>query len=69
PGEDGSAIDEDQVFLVATNGPADPASIAAHAACAIDGVGEAAAVNLLPHETVARVLDGLGAQDWHRRDF
>lgn len=69
PGEDGSAIDEDQVFLVATNGPADPASIAAHAACAIDGVGEAAAVNLLPHETVTRVLDGLGAQDWHRRDF
>ena len=69
PGEDGSAIDEDQVFLVATNGRADVASVAAHASCAIDGVGEAAAVDVLPQGTAARVLDGLGHHDWHRRNF
>ena len=69
PGEDGSAIDEDQVFLVATNGRVDIASVAAHASCAIDGVGEAAAVDVLPRDTVAKVLDGLGKDDWHRRSF
>ena len=69
PGEDGSAIDEDQVFLVATNGRADIGSVLAHASCAIDGVGEAAAVDVLPQGTAAKVLDGLGSNDWHRRNF
>lgn len=69
PGEDGDAIDEDQVFLVATNGPADVASVAAHASCAVDGVGEATAVDVLPQGTAAKVLDGLGRSDWHRRSF
>ncbi len=69
PGEDGSAIDEDQVFLVATNGPADWASVAAHASCAIDGLGEAAAVDVLPQGTAAKVLAGLGKGDWHARSF
>ncbi len=67
PGEGGS-IDEDQVFLVATNGPADVGSVAAHASCAIDGVGEAAAVDVLPRGTAARVLDGMG-DGWRRRNF
>jgi hypothetical protein len=47
PGLD-DAIDEDQVFLVATNVPADPRSIAAKAACAVDGIGETIAVDTLP---------------------
>ncbi len=69
PGEDGSTIDEDQVFLVATNGPADRASVAAFASCAIDGVGEAAAVDVLPQGTAARLLDALGPNNRHRRSF
>jgi len=68
PGE-GGAIDEDQVFLVATNGPADIGSVAAHASCAIDGLGEAAAVDVLAQGTAAKVLDGLGQNNWRRRNF
>jgi len=68
PGMDGD-IDEDQVFLVATNVPADPRSVAARAACAVDGIGETIAVDLLPAATVSSVLDGLGEQNWRRRSF
>ncbi|WP_226018816.1 alpha-2-macroglobulin [Novosphingobium sp. FKTRR1] len=69
PGEEGSEIDEDQVFLVATNDRADPASVAAHAACAIDGVGETTAVDVLPADTALKVLSALGKDDWRRNDF
>ena len=69
PGASGDEIDEDQVFLVATNVPASPASVAAKASCAIDGIGEAAAVDVLPNSTVDQILDGLGESDWHRRSF
>lgn len=69
PGERGSDIDEDQVFLVATNTPADPASVAGKAGCAIDGVGEVAAIDVLPAGTAATVLSGLGTDDWRTVDF
>ncbi len=69
PGESGDAIDEDQVFLVATNDAASPASVAAHAACAVEGIGETAAVDVLPDGTAATVLTGLGKGDWHAREF
>jgi len=69
PGLDGDAIDEDQVFLVATNDAADLASVAAHAACAVDGVGETTAVDVLPAGTAGNVLAGMGDGDWHRREF
>ena len=69
PGESGSDIDEDQVFLVATNTQADPASVAAKAGCAIDGIGETAAVDVLPAGTAESVVAGLGDDDWHLRDF
>jgi hypothetical protein len=68
PGLDGS-VDEDQVFLVATNVPADPRSVAARAYCAVDGIGETIAVDLLPADTAARVIAGLGEQDWRRNNF
>jgi len=68
PGWDGD-IDEDQVFLVATNVAADPRSVAGLAACAVDGIGETIAVDLLPAATVASVLDGMGEQSWRRRNF
>ena len=69
PGASGDEIDEDQVFLVATNVPANPASVAAKASCAIDGIGEAAAVDVLPNSAVDQILDGLGKSDWHRQSF
>ena len=69
PGEGGDSIDEDQVFLVATNTPADPASVAAHAGCAVDGIGEMSAVDVLPADTADKVLTALGDNDWRRSEF
>jgi hypothetical protein len=69
PGEGGDAIDEDQVFLVATNNPATPASVTANAACAIEGVGESVAVDVLPRETVSKLVDDLGENDWRLSNF
>ncbi|MBU6267638.1 MAG: alpha-2-macroglobulin, partial [Sphingomonadales bacterium] len=68
PGMDGD-IDEDQVFLVATNVAADPRSVAAHAGCAVEGIGETAAVDVLPGDTAARLLGELGGDDWRAREF
>ena len=68
PGMDGD-IDEDQVFLVATNVAPDPRSVAARASCAVDGIGEAIAVDLLPAATAGQLLEGLGEQNWRRRSF
>ncbi|MFM5932029.1 MAG: alpha-2-macroglobulin, partial [Novosphingobium sp.] len=68
PGSDGD-IDEDQVFLVATNVRADPASVGALASCAVDGIGEASAVDVLPADTAGRVLEGMGPDNWTRRNF
>ncbi len=69
PGESGNDIDEDQVFLVATNTPADPASVAAKAGCAVDGIGEMSAVDVLPADTADKVLTALGDNDWRRSEF
>lgn len=68
PGEDGT-IDEDQVFLVATNVAADPRAVAARAACAVDGIGETIAVDILPAGEPARLLAGMGETSWQRRNF
>ncbi len=70
PGEDGDSIDEDQVFLIATNTPANPASVAANAACAVDGIGETSAVDVLPADTADKVLSELGkGYDWRMTQF
>ncbi len=69
PGFGDDEIDEDQVFLVATTVPASPASVAAKASCAVDGIGEAAAVDVLPASTVDQILDGLGSSDYRRTSF
>ncbi|MBB5687614.1 alpha-2-macroglobulin family protein [Sphingobium boeckii] len=69
PGAYGSDIEEDQVFLVATNVPADPRSIAANGYCAVDGLGEKIALDVLPRETVSKVLSGLGDDDWRATEF
>ena len=51
PESEGGGIEEDQVFLLALNALPTPASLAAHAACAIDGVGEAVPLDVLPGAT------------------
>ncbi len=59
----------DQSFFVATNGPVDRGSVAAGAYCAGDGIGERIPVDLLPANTVERVLVALGKDDWRSRNF
>jgi uncharacterized protein YfaS (alpha-2-macroglobulin family) len=50
------AIDESQVFVLALDGPADAATVAAHARCAVAGLGEAIEVDVLAGEERAAVL-------------
>ncbi|MBA3940951.1 MAG: alpha-2-macroglobulin, partial [Sphingopyxis sp.] len=67
-GMDGD-IEEDQVFLVATNVAADRASVGRFAYCAVDGIGEKIPVDVLPRDTAAQILTGLGDNDWNRQSF
>ncbi|WP_380786473.1 alpha-2-macroglobulin [Sphingomonas sp. R86521] len=67
-GED-SDIEEDQVFLVAANMAATRASVAANAYCAVDGIGEKIAVDVLPAELPAKLLGELGTERYEVRNF
>jgi uncharacterized protein YfaS (alpha-2-macroglobulin family) len=69
PGQYGGEIEEDQVFLVAANMPASAASVAANAYCAVDGLGEKIAVDVLPADTAGTLLAGLGTREWNVRSF
>src|SRR3546814_18607066 len=62
-------IEEDQVFLVASNMPATRDSVAAGAYCAVDGIGEKIAVDVLDAAMPARLLGGLGTEQWLVRNF
>jgi len=62
-------IEEDQIFLVATNVGADRASVGRYAYCAVDGIGEKIPVDVLKPETAAEILDGLGNSSWQRQEF
>lgn len=64
-----SGIEEDQVFLIATNAAADHPSITRYAYCAVDGIGEKIPLDLLPAATAREILTGLGNADWERQDF
>jgi uncharacterized protein YfaS (alpha-2-macroglobulin family) len=59
PPEGDDDIEEDQAFLVAPNGPVDRASVLTGAYCAVDGIGERIAVDLLPQPVVAKVVASL----------
>ncbi|MCZ4342280.1 MG2 domain-containing protein [Sphingomonadaceae bacterium G21617-S1] len=59
PGRYDGAIQQDQSFLIATNVPADRASVAREAYCAIDGIGERIPVDLLPAATPRRLIAAL----------
>ncbi len=69
PGGYGDAIEEGQVFLVATNVAPSPASVAANGYCAVDGIGEKIALDVLKPEIVTKLIDGLGPDDWNLRNF
>ncbi len=62
-------IEEDQVFLVATNTPATPASIGAAGYCAVEGVGEKIALDVLAPDVAGKLLTELGEDDWESRNF
>lgn len=67
PGQYDGEIEEDQVFLVAANLAPTPQSVAANAYCAVDGLGEKIAVDVLPADTAATVLPQLS--QWTTRNF
>lgn len=62
-------IEEDQTFFVAANIAPDAASVAAHAYCAVDGIGERIPVDVLSAADTARVLRSLGDDNWRLRGF
>lgn len=62
-------IEEDQIFLVATNVAADRASVGRYGYCAVDGIGEKIPLDVLPRETTTEILTGVGDGDWRRQQF
>lgn len=62
-------IEEDQIFLVATNVAADYASVGRFGYCAVDGIGEKIPLDVLKPETATTILTGLGKNDWQRQSF
>ena len=62
-------IEEEQVFLVATNTPASPQSVAANGYCAVDGIGEKIALDVLKPDVPATIIEGLGKDNWERNNF
>ncbi len=69
PSSGGSEIEEDQVFLVASNMPATPQSVAANAYCSVEGVGEKIPVDVLPAGTGAKLLADLTTDDYEVQSF
>jgi alpha-2-macroglobulin len=64
-----SGIEEDQIFLVATNVAADRASASRYGYCSVDGIGEKIPLDVLPAATAAEILGGLGRDNWEKQDF
>jgi len=67
PNDGSDDIEEDQAFFVAANGPIDRASVASGAYCAVDGIGERIAVDLLTAEKTEEVLGAMSS--WQRQSF
>ncbi len=69
PDADNEDIEEDQVFLVATNAVASPGSVAAAGYCAVDGIGEKIGLTVLGNATASKLLADLGQDHWESRNF
>jgi uncharacterized protein YfaS (alpha-2-macroglobulin family) len=67
--EESSDIEEDQVFLVATNTAATPASITSGGYCAVDGIGDRIPLDVVGGGTAAKLLADMGDEDWDSRSF
>ena len=65
----GGGIEEEQIFLVATNVAAERASVGRYGYCAVDGIGEKIPLDVLPRETATEILTGLGDNNWSRQSF
>ncbi|TKD53348.1 alpha-2-macroglobulin family protein [Sphingomonas baiyangensis] len=65
----GGEIEEDQVFLVGSNGAAAPRSVAEHAYCAVDGIGERIPVDILPRAQTSELVRRIGTDRWELRGF
>ncbi len=61
-------IEEDQIFLLALNAAPTPASVAANAACVIEGVGEQVPLDILPVASRDAILNG-AANDYRVQRF
>lgn len=62
-------IEEDQIFLVAANMPADRGSVGANAYCSVDGIGEKIPVDVLGADLPARLLGELGTDRYQISNF
>ncbi|MES2020931.1 MAG: MG2 domain-containing protein [Pseudomonadota bacterium] len=69
PSQYDSEIEEDQVFLVAANLPATPASVAGNAYCAVKGIGEKIPVEVLAADVPGKLLGEMGTDNWNVRNF
>ena len=69
PGSYDGDIEEDQVFLVATNTLASPQSVSANGYCAVDGIGEKIALDVLGAEVAPKLIADLGKDSWNLRNF
>lgn len=56
PNDGWEEIDEDQIFLLRLDAPADPTTISEHAHCVVDGVGEKIPVEVLTGDARDQVL-------------
>jgi hypothetical protein len=66
---DGGTVEEDQVFLIAANQVPDLRTVAQHAYCTVDGIGERIPVDVLEPGVVTRIVEGLGADDYRISNF
>lgn len=69
PSDGGDEIEEDQTFLVAANMAPDPRSVAAHAYCAVDGIGEKIPVDVLAADLPGKLIGAMGKDRWEVRSF
>ena len=69
PGTYDGDIEEDQVFLVATNVQPNRQSVAAQGYCAVDGIGEKIALDVLDPAVAPKLIADLGTSNWNLRNF